>query len=147
MLRQTLLRRAVTPSRFLNLQTPSVLSSAPLCRRITTSSDSPSSTPPPSSPADLPAYTSTTQSTPTSRPPYLVSRTPSLFLPVYQDTKRGGNKKLTVLKKIEGDVRALKDALKTELKLEDGHIKINHVTGHIEIAVSTPLHRKSGTSG
>jgi large subunit ribosomal protein L49 len=65
-----------------------------------------------------------------------VSRTPSLFLPVYQDTKRGGNKKLTILKKIEGDARALKSELKAALKLEDGHIKINHVTGHIEISVS-----------
>ncbi|OIW26597.1 hypothetical protein CONLIGDRAFT_716855 [Coniochaeta ligniaria NRRL 30616] len=133
MLRQTLLRRAAAPSRFLNLQTPSVLSSLPLCRRITTSSDSSRPTPPPSSPADLPAFTSTPDSNPAARPPYLVSRTPSLFLPVYQDTKRGGNKKLTVLKKIEGDARALKEALKAELKLEDGQIKINHVTGHIEI--------------
>jgi large subunit ribosomal protein L49 len=138
MLRQTLLRRAAAPSRFFNLQTPSVLSSVPFCRRITTSTDSSPSTPPPTSPADLPAFTST-QSTPAARPPYLVSRTPSLFLPVYQDTKRGGNKKLTVLKKIEGDVRALKEDLKTELKLEDGQIKINHVTGHIEIVVSNFL--------
>jgi len=55
---------------------------------------------------------------------------------VYQDTKRGGNKKLTILKKIDGDVRRLKEDLKAELKIEDGRIRINHVTRHIEIDVS-----------
>ncbi len=58
---------------------------------------------------------------------------------MYQDTKRGGNKKLTVLKKIEGDARRLKEDLRAELRLEDGQIKINHVTRHIEIAVSIPI--------
>lgn len=133
MLRQTLLRHLASPTRFLP-QTSSPLSQI----RRTLSTTPP--TPPPSSPADLPASTSISaqqqQRTPPTGLPYLISRTPSLFLPVYQDTKRGGNKKLTILKKIEGDARVLKEALRGELKLEDGQIKINHVTGHIEIVVS-----------
>lgn len=55
---------------------------------------------------------------------------------MYQLAKRGGNMKFTILKKIEGDIRALKSELKTELALEDKQIKINHVTGHLEISVS-----------
>lgn len=142
MLGQTLLRRTATASRLLTLQkTPSAL---PSIRRITTTPDSSSSSPstaPPSSPAGLASSPHPSTPAAATRPPrpYLVSRTPSLNLPVYNDSKRGGNKKLTILKKIEGDARALKDALRTELGLEEGQIKINHVTGHIEIAVSIYL--------
>jgi large subunit ribosomal protein L49 len=138
MLRQTLLRRGA-PSRLLilQLQTPGVF---PSIRRITTAADSSASSPSTSIPRPPPAAssssaTSTSQPT-TPRPPYLVTRTPSLNLPIYTDTKRGGNKKLTILKKIDGDARALKEALRSELRLEEGKIRINHVTGHIEIAVS-----------
>lgn len=143
MLRQTLLRRTATPSRLLTLQkTPSAL---PSVRRIATTADPSSSSPstPPLSSAQPPsASPAVAARPPPPRAAYLVSRTPSLNLPVYNDSKRGGNKKLTILKKIEGDARALKEALRTELGLEEGQIKINHVTGHIEIAVSTyPLLR------
>ncbi|KAB5536328.1 mitochondrial large subunit ribosomal protein-domain-containing protein [Coniochaeta sp. 2T2.1] len=130
MLRQSLLRRAAAVSRPFTIQTAYTLPS--FCRRLATSP----STFPSSIPADLPPTSSSqsaTASSPASRPPYLVSRTPSLFLPVYQDTKRGGNKKLTILKKIQGDARVLKEDLRTELGLEEGQIRINHVTGHIEI--------------
>ncbi|KAJ9158009.1 hypothetical protein NKR19_g3749 [Coniochaeta hoffmannii] len=133
MLRQTFLRRAA-PMRLLNLQTSPAFS-VPLCRRLTTSpSSSPDSSSSSTSPPPLSATPTPETAPASSRPPYLVSRTPSLNLPVYTETKRGGNKKLTVLKKIEGDARALKEALRAELKLEDGQIRINHVTGHIEIA-------------
>ncbi|KAB5542591.1 putative mitochondrial large ribosomal subunit L49 [Coniochaeta sp. 2T2.1] len=130
MLRQSLLRRAAAVSRPFTIQTAYPL--PPFCRRLATSA----STFPSSIPADLPTASSSqsaTATSPASRPPYLVSRTPSLFLPVYQDTKRGGNKKLTVLKKVQGDARVLKEDLRTELGLEEGQIRINHVTGHIEI--------------
>lgn len=43
--------------------------------------------------------------------------------------------KFTLVKKIEGDVRGLKSQLKADLGLEDKKIRINHVTGHIEISV------------
>lgn len=42
--------------------------------------------------------------------------------------------KFTLVKKIEGDVRGLKSQLKADLGLEDKKIRINHVTGHIEIS-------------
>ena len=135
MLRQSLLRRAAVAFRPFSIQIASPL--APFCRQLTTSP----STPQYSVPADLPPTSSsqpTAATSPASRTPYLVSRTPSLFLPVYQDTKRGGNKKLTVLKKIQGDARVLKEDLRMELGLEEGQIRINHVTGHIEIVVSNP---------
>lgn len=43
--------------------------------------------------------------------------------------------KFTLVKKIEGDVRGLKSRLRADLGLDDKKIKINHVTGHIEISV------------
>jgi hypothetical protein len=43
--------------------------------------------------------------------------------------------KFTIVKKIEGDIRGFKADLKSALRLEDKQIRINHVTGHLEISV------------
>jgi large subunit ribosomal protein L49 len=45
--------------------------------------------------------------------------------------KRGGNLKMTRIKKIDGDRQILRDELKTLLKSED--CVINSITGHIMI--------------
>ncbi|KAK8203898.1 mitochondrial large subunit ribosomal protein-domain-containing protein [Phyllosticta capitalensis] len=72
---------------------------------------------------------------PKTRPrlPYFVMRTPSAKLPVYHETKAGGNLHQTKLRKIEGDIRKLKSAIQTELGLDPSEVKINDVTRNILI--------------
>jgi large subunit ribosomal protein L49 len=151
MLRPTLFPRAAAPSRLLlQLAAPTTtLRSVPFCRRITTETTSQStSSASPSTPVLTPSETSIpAPAEPAPRPAFLVSRTPSQQLPVYQLAKRGGNMKFTILKKIEGDIRALKSELKSELALEDKQIKINHVTGHLEISVRNSYTRKKARTG
>jgi large subunit ribosomal protein L49 len=133
---QTILPRAAAPSRILLQRaapTSTLLQSAPFCRGITT--ETAQSTPSTPSPAVSQTVTIPSPSESAPRPAYLVSRTPSKSLPVYQRAKRGGNMKFTLVKKIEGDVRGLKSRLRADLGLDDKKIKINHVTGHIEISV------------
>ena len=67
--------------------------------------------------------------------PYHIHRTPSQQLPVYKLAKRGGSLKQTRLRKVEGDVKALRGDLMTALGLEEGEVKINQLTGHILIKV------------
>ncbi|KAI1169879.1 mitochondrial large subunit ribosomal protein-domain-containing protein [Nemania sp. FL0916] len=68
-----------------------------------------------------------------SQLPYFVGRNNLNNLSIYVKNKRGGNLKLTVLKNIEGDRRALKEDLKEALNLTDQQITINSVTNHIVI--------------
>ncbi|KAK0649690.1 mitochondrial large subunit ribosomal protein-domain-containing protein [Cercophora newfieldiana] len=81
------------------------------------------------------AATTTTKAAakPTVKPPYLVGRTPSNNLAVYQLAKRGGNYKLTVVKKIDGDKQALKRDIMQELGLEEDKVRVKTVTGHLEL--------------
>ncbi|KAI4863276.1 mitochondrial large subunit ribosomal protein-domain-containing protein [Hypoxylon rubiginosum] len=65
--------------------------------------------------------------------PYFVSRNNLNNLSVYQRNKRGGNRKVTILKNGEGDLKALKQDIKEALQLNDGDLSINSVTNHIEI--------------
>ncbi|KAK2596344.1 hypothetical protein N8I77_013240 [Diaporthe amygdali] len=99
-------------------------------RLLTTeaASTSQSSTPPPSSSAAASA-----NSTQPRQLSYLVERTPSKNLSVYNDARAGGTKKQTVVKKIVGDARALRDEIAEELKFPKDDVKINPVTGHIKI--------------
>jgi large subunit ribosomal protein L49 len=69
-------------------------------------------------------------------PDYLVSRTPSNNLPVYQLRKRGGNKKLTYVKKIDGNREGLSAALEKTLGLRQGVVRVNQVTKHVVVPVS-----------
>jgi large subunit ribosomal protein L49 len=64
-----------------------------------------------------------------------VARTPSGNLAVYELAKRGGNKKLTLLKKIEGDRAALRAALAEGLKMSEKDVKLNTLTGHLRVEV------------
>jgi large subunit ribosomal protein L49 len=59
---------------------------------------------------------------------------------VYKDAKAGGNKHLTTIRKISGDVTQLKDELSTLLDLPKGHAFINPVTGHVVVKVSLHMH-------
>lgn len=71
--------------------------------------------------------------------PYFVRRTASNQLPVYVDTKAGGNKQLTKVQKTEGDLDALRNDLAVALGVTDVRgkpnpdVTLNRLTGHIII--------------
>lgn len=67
--------------------------------------------------------------------PYHIHRTPSQQLPVYKSEKRGGTLKQTRVRKIEGDVRALRGDLMEAMGLGEAEVKINSLTGHVLVKV------------
>jgi large subunit ribosomal protein L49 len=79
--------------------------------------------------------TPTPQAKPATRPPYLVERTPSKNLPVYQLAKRGGNYKLTIVKKVDGDKQALRRDIAQALGMDLEDVRVKSVTGHVELKV------------
>ncbi|KAI7776610.1 hypothetical protein LA080_004760 [Diaporthe eres] len=116
MLRQIPIRTATAaPSRL--LFRPSSVAST---RFLTTEATSTSQTPPTPSPSS--AASSTATSPQRKQLTYLVERTPSKHLSVYNDARAGGTKKQTVMKKIVGDARALRDEIVEELQFprDDG---------------------------
>ncbi|KAK4556342.1 hypothetical protein LTR86_006486 [Recurvomyces mirabilis] len=62
---------------------------------------------------------------------YFVSRTPSKELPIYQLRKRGGNLKMTRIKKVDGRPEELRDDLRKLLGLEEKEAVVNNVTKHV----------------
>jgi large subunit ribosomal protein L49 len=50
--------------------------------------------------------------------------------------KRGGNMKLTKLRRIEGDVTALRNDLREALGMDEKEVTINQLTRHIIVKVS-----------
>lgn len=67
---------------------------------------------------------------------YLVERTVSGFLPVYNAKRSGGTRKETVIRKIAGNVQDLKKDILADFKFKKDDVNINPVTGHIRIKVS-----------
>lgn len=67
--------------------------------------------------------------------PYFVNRNNLANLSVYQKSKRGGNFKVTLLKKAEGDLKALKADIRDALQLPDSDVSVNNVTRHIAVRV------------
>ncbi|KAI1440340.1 mitochondrial large subunit ribosomal protein-domain-containing protein [Annulohypoxylon stygium] len=65
--------------------------------------------------------------------PYFVGRNSLNSFSVYHKSKRGGNLKLTLLKRGEGDLMALKQDIKEALQLPRGDVTLNSVTRHIVI--------------
>lgn len=65
--------------------------------------------------------------------PYYVTRTPSNELPVYHFAKGGGNKPLTKVRRIDGDLEALRDALQQHLQLKWDDCAINSLTKHVVV--------------
>lgn len=63
--------------------------------------------------------------------PYYVSRTKSNELPIYHDWKRGGNLKLTTIRKIDGRPETLRDDLMGLLRLQREDAVVNGITGHV----------------
>jgi large subunit ribosomal protein L49 len=66
-------------------------------------------------------------------PKYHVSRSASKNLPIYTDYKRGGNLHLTTVRKITGDLSALRDELRVYLNKKNEDVKINTLTQHVQI--------------
>ncbi|KAI9303471.1 mitochondrial large subunit ribosomal protein-domain-containing protein [Cunninghamella echinulata] len=65
---------------------------------------------------------------------YIVSRTSNHGLPVYSEIKNGGTQQLTIIRRIEGDVEALKDEIVTLFPdAPKNHIRINPTNNHILI--------------
>ncbi|KAH8777628.1 mitochondrial large subunit ribosomal protein-domain-containing protein [Diaporthe sp. PMI_573] len=127
MLRQIPIRAATAaPSRL--LFRPSFVASTRFLTTESAKASQSASAPPPSSPVP-----STAAPTRQKQLSYLVERTPSKNLSVYNDARAGGTKKQTVVKKIVGDARALRDELVEELRFPRDDVKINPVTGHIKI--------------
>ncbi|KAI9822153.1 MAG: hypothetical protein M1832_003156 [Thelocarpon impressellum] len=82
--------------------------------------------PPPSPPS------STSPAAPPTEP-YVVHRTHSKNLPVFHLAKRGGNLRQTKIRKVEGDISALKLQLQHDLGLEPKDVAINQLTRHVII--------------
>ena len=64
---------------------------------------------------------------------YFVTRTSSNELPVYTLRKRGGDLKLTRIKKIDGDPEVLRDELRQALGLEGKDCVVNNLTRHVVV--------------
>ncbi|CCC05294.1 hypothetical protein SMACR_08546 [Sordaria macrospora] len=73
-----------------------------------------------------------TESKPVPKP-YLVGRAWTQRLPVYHLAKRGGNKKLTQIKKVQGDGQALRRDLAQLLGLDVKEVRVKVPTGHLEV--------------
>ncbi|KAI1771046.1 mitochondrial large subunit ribosomal protein-domain-containing protein [Hypoxylon cercidicola] len=106
----------------------------PIRTRCLSTTQQPSSSdpaiPPPPEPTSPPAQSEAPNP---SRLPYFVGRNDLNSLSVYHKNKRGGNLKLTLVKKGEGDLMALKQDIKEALQLNDRDISINSITRHIVI--------------
>ncbi|KAJ4291075.1 54S ribosomal protein img2, mitochondrial [Kalmusia sp. IMI 367209] len=66
-------------------------------------------------------------------PKYHVARSSNKNLPIYTDYKRGGNLHLTTIRKITGDLSALRDELRVFLNKKNEDVKINSLTQHVII--------------
>jgi len=64
---------------------------------------------------------------------YYVTRTPSNYLPIYEERKHGGNYLQTRVKKIDGSPEVLREALEKELAVPKKECEINKLTGHLLI--------------
>lgn len=91
----------------------------------------------PTTPIQTQTGAAPTESTKPVAKPYLVGRAWTQRLPVYHLAKRGGNKKLTQIKKVQGDGQALRRDLAQFLGLEVKEVRVKVPTGHLEVDVSS----------
>lgn len=70
---------------------------------------------------------------PLTPPLYHVGRSKTKNLPVYTDYKRGGNLHQTYVRKLTGDLQALRDELQSWLQKKDADITINTLTGMVVV--------------
>ncbi|KPI35228.1 uncharacterized protein AB675_3804 [Cyphellophora attinorum] len=113
-----------------------------------TSTPAPTPTPTPTSPETTAPFQPNPGPTPTTLPfklPYLITRTKSLNLPVYEQTKGGGTSQLTIIRKITGDIptfqrhihQALFPSESEDFKDKRGRkkkwVSLNENTGHVVV--------------
>jgi large subunit ribosomal protein L49 len=75
---------------------------------------------------------------------YHVARSSRRNLPIYTDYKRGGNLHITTVRKVSGDLAALRDELREHLKKKMEEVRINDLTKHVIVKVCS-LFRVLGT--
>lgn len=106
------------------------------------------STPSTPSTSETPSSTPSSPPTPSTKP-YRVLLSPSNQYPVYQISKRGGNKHETKIKNIQGDIQALRSDLQ-ELLSEEGKEKVDVMLKNVngQLVVKVCLHsKKEGEKG
>ncbi|KAK2027304.1 hypothetical protein LX32DRAFT_640987 [Colletotrichum zoysiae] len=87
---------------------------------------------PPASTTTTTTTTASTTQAPVARP-YLVGLTAGNQYPVYGRTKAAGSSKFTVVKKVEGNRKAFAQDLAREAGFPADEVKLNPVTGHVQI--------------
>ncbi|CAG8765141.1 16117_t:CDS:2, partial [Acaulospora morrowiae] len=69
--------------------------------------------------------------------PYFIHRTKNKSLPVYSDFRNGRSRMLTIIRKIEGDIQALRNDIRKEVFPHDtpinSMISINHTNNQVVI--------------
>ncbi|WQF85358.1 Putative large ribosomal subunit protein mL49 [Colletotrichum destructivum] len=76
---------------------------------------------------------STTSAPAAAARPYVIGLTAGNQFPVYPSTKAAGSSKFTVVKKIEGNKKAFAQDLAREAGFPAEDVKLNPVTGHVQI--------------
>ncbi|WYZ43185.1 hypothetical protein EsH8_VI_000884 [Colletotrichum jinshuiense] len=76
--------------------------------------------------------TEASSATTTTRP-YVIGLTASNQYPVYARTKAAGQSKFTIVKKIEGNKKAFAEDLAREAGFPSEEVKLNPVTGHVQL--------------
>lgn len=140
MLRQISLRTALSAPR----QAVAASFSSPILanttRFLTTESAAPTET---INPPTLQTQKPTTSTQAPRQLTYLVGRTASNNVSVYNDKRSGGTRKETTIKKIQGNAQDLKKDLINELKFKKDDVNVNPVTGHVKIKVRSEMERIS----
>ncbi|KAI0160100.1 mitochondrial large subunit ribosomal protein-domain-containing protein [Xylariaceae sp. FL1272] len=75
----------------------------------------------------------TKETNPTDGLPYFVARNSLMNFSVYDRSVAGGNKHITVIKRVEGNLRAFKEDLVEALELDPKIVRINSTNNHIHI--------------
>jgi large subunit ribosomal protein L49 len=64
---------------------------------------------------------------------YFVHRTVSRALPVYTDYRNGRTRRLTIIRKVDGDAQQLRADLIKELEIPQEHVTVNKLNGHVTV--------------
>ncbi|KAL9050882.1 MAG: hypothetical protein Q9162_006357 [Coniocarpon cinnabarinum] len=109
----------------INAHSTPTLKAAATSPSPTSTSPSASTDPSPDTPDTPPTHS------PPVNSPYTITRTPSANLPIYLETKRGGNLKQTRIRKISGSSHELLRQLQEVLQPAPQWIRVNGVNGDV----------------
>ncbi|KAI1878241.1 hypothetical protein JX265_002610 [Neoarthrinium moseri] len=134
--------RPLRAANALRTATPTYRMSPVALRTLTTEAASASASEP-STAQQTPSAIPQTPEAPARSPsqlPYFVGRNRLNNFGIYEKRLRGGTMKKTLLKKGEGNLQALRHDVAEALSLPAKEVRVNNVTGHIEIKG----HRRDG---